>query len=198
MCLSYLSYVLNETCLQTIYGCINKSSTMSDSVCSCQCPLGWKGALCTETVSLCDVEHSPPPLCAQGSTCIPLPNGYTCRCPLGTAGMYCDKGPIIKPLTVPLLAFALSCKSLMVLARSAMTISDPFFSGSQSSWMSFQPVRMRHTTVLQLQFQPLSPHGILFYVAQHLSASAGEDAPICLSTGLITFFFFLFFFLVDC
>ncbi|CAG09436.1 unnamed protein product, partial [Tetraodon nigroviridis] len=152
---------------------------------NCQCPLGWKGALCTETVSVCDVEHSPPPLCAQGSTCIPLPNGYTCRCPLGTAGMYCDKGPIIKPLTVPLLAVVLSCKSLVVLARSAMTISDPFFSGSQSSWMSFQLVRMRHTTVLQLQFQPLLPHGILFYVAQHLSASAGDFICLSLTSGFV-------------
>lgn len=149
---------------------------MSDCVCSCQCPLGWKGALCSETVSVCDVEHSPPPQCAQGSTCIPLPNGYTCRCPLGTAGIYCDKGPIIKPLTVPLLWFAPSRESPVVVARSAVTISDPFFSGSPSSWMSFRPVRMRHTTVLQLQLQPLSPRGILVYVAQHLSVSAGEEA----------------------
>ncbi|XP_029691510.1 protein eyes shut homolog [Takifugu rubripes] len=124
----------------------------------CQCPLGWKGALCSETVSVCDGEHSPPPLCAQGSTCIPLPNGYTCRCPLGTAGIYCDK---------------------------AVTISDPFFSGSLSSWMSFRPVRMRHTTGLQLQFQPLSPHGILVYVAQRLSASAGDFICLSLASGFV-------------
>lgn len=178
---------------------------MSGCVCSCQCPLGWKGALCSETVSVCDGEHSPPPLCAQGSTCIPLPNGYTCRCPLGTAGIHCDKGPIIKPLTVPLLSFAPSCKSPLLLTRSAVTISDPFFSGNLSSWMSFRPVRMRHTTGLQLQFQPLSPHGILVYVAQRLSASAGEDAQICFCTSqlirlvllelnsTISYFFFFFF-----
>ncbi|KAF7667064.1 hypothetical protein LDENG_00080110 [Lucifuga dentata] len=58
----------------------------------CRCPVGLKGALCSENVSVCDAEHSPPPLCAQGSTCIPLPSGYTCQCPLGTAGHYCEKG----------------------------------------------------------------------------------------------------------
>lgn len=104
---------------------------MSGCVCSCQCPLGWKGALCSETVSVCDGEHSPPPLCAQGSTCIPLPNGYTCRCPLGTAGIYCDKGPIIKPLTVPLLSFAPSCKS---------SGSHPFSRDHQRSVLQWQPV----------------------------------------------------------
>lgn len=74
------------------------SQCLTVSVCSCQCPLGWKGALCSETVSVCDVEHSPPPLCVHGSTCIPLPNGYTCQCPLGTAGLHCEKGRIIEPL----------------------------------------------------------------------------------------------------
>lgn len=58
-----------------------------------------------------------------------------------------------------------------------MTISDPFFSASQSSWMAFRPVRMRRATVLQLQLRPLSPRGILVYAAQHLSANAGEDPP---------------------
>lgn len=67
------------------------------SLCSCQCPLGWKGALCSETVSVCDAEHTPPPRCARGATCIPLPNGYTCLCPLGTAGLHCHKGHIIEP-----------------------------------------------------------------------------------------------------
>uniref|UniRef100_A0A8P4KTZ8 Protein eyes shut homolog n=1 Tax=Dicentrarchus labrax TaxID=13489 RepID=A0A8P4KTZ8_DICLA len=124
----------------------------------CQCPLGWKGALCSETVSVCDVEHSPPPLCAHGSTCIPLPNGYTCQCPLGTAGLYCEK---------------------------AVTISDPFFSGNQSSWMSFPPMSIRHRTVLQLQFQPLSPDGILVYTAQHLSARAGDFFCLSLTSGFV-------------
>ncbi|XP_065815558.1 protein eyes shut homolog [Labrus bergylta] len=124
----------------------------------CQCPLGWKGALCSETVSVCDVEHSPPPLCAPGSTCIPLPDGYTCQCPLGTAGLYCEK---------------------------AVTISDPFFSGNQSSWMSFPPMSIRHRTVIQLQFQPLSPDGILVYTAQHLSARAGDFFCLSLSSGFV-------------
>uniref|UniRef100_A0A8C9YVE4 Protein eyes shut homolog n=1 Tax=Sander lucioperca TaxID=283035 RepID=A0A8C9YVE4_SANLU len=124
----------------------------------CQCPFGWKGALCSETVSVCDVEHSPPPLCAHGSTCIPLPNGYTCQCPLGTAGLYCE---------------------------NAVTISDPFFSGNQSSWMSFPPMSTRHRTVLQLQFQPLSPDGILVYIAQHLSARAGDFFCLSLTSGFV-------------
>uniref|UniRef100_A0A7N6AEQ0 Protein eyes shut homolog n=1 Tax=Anabas testudineus TaxID=64144 RepID=A0A7N6AEQ0_ANATE len=124
----------------------------------CQCPFGWKGALCSETVSVCDVEHSPPPLCAHGSTCIPLPNGYTCQCPLGTAGLYCEK---------------------------AVTISDPFFSGNQSSWMSFPLQSIRHRTVLQLQFQPLSPDGILVYAAQHLSARAGDFFCLSLTSGFV-------------
>lgn len=66
---------------------------------------------------------------------------------------------------------------IVVLSRvsSAVAISDPFFSGNQSSWMSFPPVRMRHRTVLQLQFQPLSADGILVYTAQHLGVRAGED-----------------------
>lgn len=65
---------------------------------SCQCQPGWKGALCTETVSVCDPEHTPPPLCAHGSTCIPLPNGYTCQCPLGTAGSHCETGCNTEPI----------------------------------------------------------------------------------------------------
>uniref|UniRef100_A0A667Y4L9 Protein eyes shut homolog n=1 Tax=Myripristis murdjan TaxID=586833 RepID=A0A667Y4L9_9TELE len=121
----------------------------------CQCPPGWKGALCSETVSVCDVEHTPPPLCALGSTCIPLPNGYTCQCPLGTAGLY------------------------------FVQISDPFFSGNQSSWMSFPPMTLRHRTLLQLQFQPLSADGILIYTAQHLSARAGDFLCLSLTSGFI-------------
>ncbi|XP_005915556.1 protein eyes shut homolog isoform X1 [Haplochromis burtoni] len=124
----------------------------------CQCPFGWKGALCSETVSVCDVEHSPPPLCAHGSTCIPLPNGYTCQCPLGTAGVYCEK---------------------------AVTISDPFFSANLSSWMSFPPMSIRHRTDLQVQFQPLSPDGILVYIAQHLSARAGDFFCLSLASGFV-------------
>ncbi|KAM7408877.1 hypothetical protein PAMA_002548 [Pampus argenteus] len=134
------------------------SRRLTVSVCSCQCPFGWKGALCSETVSVCDVEHNPPPLCAHGSTCIPLPDRYTCQCPLGTAGLYCEK---------------------------AVTISDPFFSGNRSSWMSFSPVNIRHRTVLQLQFQTLSPDGILVYTAQHLGARAGDFFCLSLTSGFV-------------
>uniref|UniRef100_A0A665X8D2 Protein eyes shut homolog n=1 Tax=Echeneis naucrates TaxID=173247 RepID=A0A665X8D2_ECHNA len=124
----------------------------------CQCPFGWKGALCSESVSVCDAEHRPPPQCAHGSTCIPLPNGYTCHCPLGTAGLYCEQ---------------------------AVTISDPFFSGNTSSWMSFPPMSIRHRTVLQLQFQPVSPEGILVYTAQHLGARAGDFFCLSLKSGFV-------------
>nr|XP_040033839.1 protein eyes shut homolog isoform X3 [Gasterosteus aculeatus aculeatus] len=133
--------------------CVNSGSSVY-----CQCPFGWKGALCSETVSVCDVEHSPPPLCAHGSTCIPLPSGYSCQCPLGAAGLYCGK---------------------------AIAISDPFFSSNQSSWMSFPPTRTRHRTVVQLQFQPLSPDGILVYTAQHLSARAGDFFCLSLTSGFV-------------
>ncbi|XP_077351669.1 protein eyes shut homolog isoform X2 [Festucalex cinctus] len=124
----------------------------------CQCPFGWKGALCSETTSVCDVAHTPPPLCARGSTCIPLPNGYTCQCPLGTAGLYCEK---------------------------AVSISDPFFSGKHASWMSFPAMSTRHRTVVQMQFQPLSPDGILFYVAQHLGDRAGDFLCLSLTSGFV-------------
>ncbi|XP_017164565.1 protein eyes shut homolog isoform X2 [Poecilia reticulata] len=121
----------------------------------CQCPPGWKGTLCSETVSVCDPEHRPPPLCAHGSTCIPLPNGYTCQCPLGTAGLH------------------------------SVRITDPFFSTNQSSWMSFPPMSIRHRTVVELQFQPLSPDGILVYSAQHLGARAGDFFCLSLTSGFV-------------
>ncbi|XP_053732042.1 protein eyes shut homolog [Synchiropus splendidus] len=124
----------------------------------CQCPFGWKGALCSETVSVCDSEHSPPPLCAQGSTCIPLPEGYTCQCPLGSAGLHCEKD---------------------------ISISDPFFSGNQSSWMSFPLPSVRHRMVLELQFQSLAPDGILLYIAQHRSARAGDFLCLSLTSGFV-------------
>uniref|UniRef100_A0A8C7WP48 Protein eyes shut homolog n=1 Tax=Oryzias sinensis TaxID=183150 RepID=A0A8C7WP48_9TELE len=145
--------------------CSNGGTCMdSGSSVYCQCPFGWKGALCSETMSVCDFEHNPPPLCAHGSTCIPLPNGYTCQCPLGTAGLYCEKG----------------CKPV-----SPVSISDPFFSSNQSSWMSFPPMSIRHRTVVQLQFQPLSSDGILLYSAQHLSARAGDFFCLSLRSGFV-------------
>ncbi|KAE8280531.1 hypothetical protein D5F01_LYC21093 [Larimichthys crocea] len=66
-----------------------------------------------------------------------------------------------------------------------VTISDPFFSGNQSSWMSFPHTSIRHRTVLQLQFQPLSPDGILVYIAQHLSAGAGDFLCLSLTSGFV-------------
>ena len=56
----------------------------------------------------------------------------------------------------------------------AITISDPFFSGNQSSWMSFAPMNLRHRTVIEMQFQTRSPEGVLVYVAQRLSSKAGK------------------------
>eukprot|EP00063_Salmo_salar_P049561 XP_014024396.1 PREDICTED: protein eyes shut homolog [Salmo salar] len=77
----------------TLVTCRNGGTCVdSGSSVYCQCPFGWKGALCSETVSVCDAEHRPPPLCARGSTCVPLPDGYTCLCPLGTGGLHCQQG----------------------------------------------------------------------------------------------------------
>ncbi|NXG02281.1 EYS protein, partial [Sakesphorus luctuosus] len=67
--------------------CIESGSTVY-----CDCVTGWKGAFCTERVSVCEPEHDPPHLCKHGGTCVPLPNGYTCHCPLGTTGTYCEQG----------------------------------------------------------------------------------------------------------
>ncbi|XP_051945836.1 protein eyes shut homolog [Xyrauchen texanus] len=130
----------------------------SGSSVHCQCVFGWKGALCSQKVSFCDAEHIPPPSCAHGSTCVPFPEGYTCQCPLGTAGRFCQQ---------------------------ALSISDPFFSGNKSSWMSFPPVNIRHRTHLQLQFQSLSPEGILFYTARYLSRRSGDFLSVSLSAGYV-------------
>ncbi|XP_064304639.1 protein eyes shut homolog [Phalacrocorax carbo] len=133
--------------------CIEGGSTVY-----CDCPTGWKGAFCTETVSVCEPEHNPPHLCKQGGTCVPLPDGYTCHCPLGTTGTYCE---------------------------TDISISDPSFRSNESSWMSFAPFYIRHKTHIKLQFQPLSPDGILFYTAQHLGTQSGDFLCISLVNGFI-------------
>ncbi|CAL8257467.1 unnamed protein product [Lota lota] len=139
--------------------CNNGGSCVdSGSSVYCQCAVGWKGALCSERRSVCDVEHRPPPQCARSSACIPLLSGYTCHCPLGAAGLYCTE---------------------------AIAISDPFFSGNQSSWMSFAPMNLRYRTVIELQFQTLSPEGVLVYVAQRLSSKAGDFLCVSLTAGLV-------------
>ncbi|KAM6082169.1 protein eyes shut homolog [Chlamydotis macqueenii] len=133
--------------------CIEGGSTVF-----CECPAGWKGAFCTETVSVCEPEHDPPHLCKQGGTCVPLPNGYTCHCPLGTTGTYCEQ---------------------------VMSISDPSFRSNESSWMSFAPFYIRHKTHIKLEFQPLSPDGILFYTAQRLATQSGDFLCLSLVNGFI-------------
>lgn len=60
---------------------------------------------------------------------------------------------------------------------SDISISDPSFRSNESSWMSFAPFYIRHKTHIKLQFQPLSPDGILFYTAQHLGTQSGKDIP---------------------
>ncbi|XP_053794413.1 protein eyes shut homolog [Vidua chalybeata] len=131
--------------------CIESGSTVY-----CDCLTGWKGAFCTETVSVCEPEHDPPHLCQQGSTCVPLPSGYMCHCPLGTTGTYCEQD---------------------------ISISDASFRNNESSWMSFAPFYIRHKTHIKLQFQPLSPDGILFYTAQHLGSQSGDFLCISLVNG---------------
>ncbi|KAK3522966.1 hypothetical protein QTP86_010304 [Hemibagrus guttatus] len=137
-----------------------ESEAGSGNLASCQCGYGWKGALCSERVSFCDLEHVPPPSCARGSTCVPLPEGYSCQCPLGTGGKFCQE---------------------------ALSISDPFFEANQSSWMAFPPVHMRYRTHLLLQFKTISLEGILFYTAQYLSAQAGDFISLSLSGGFVQF-----------
>ncbi|CAK7310917.1 Protein eyes shut homolog [Vulpes lagopus] len=124
----------------------------------CDCPTGWKGEFCTEAVSTCDPEHDPPHHCSKGATCVPLLHGYTCYCPLGTTGIYCEQ---------------------------ALSISDPSFRSHELSWMSFASFRIRKNTHIQLQFQPLSEDGILFYVAQHLKAQSGDFLCISLVNGFV-------------
>ncbi|XP_048352362.1 protein eyes shut homolog [Sphaerodactylus townsendi] len=133
--------------------CVERGSTVY-----CLCHIGWKGALCTETISVCDPEHSSPHRCRQGATCIPLPDGYSCHCPLGTTGIYCEQ---------------------------ALTISDASFSSNHSSWMAFEPFNIRHKAHIQLQFQPLLPNGILFYTAQHLNPRSGDFLSISLVNGYV-------------
>ncbi|XP_032877772.1 protein eyes shut homolog [Amblyraja radiata] len=133
--------------------CVEKASTVY-----CQCRPGWKGAFCTETVSVCDPQHKPPHQCAPGSLCIPLPEGYTCRCPLGTKGVHC---------------------------KEALTISDPVFRSNESSWMGFSPFNIRHKTHIKMQFLPRSPDGILFYTAQHLGTQSGDFLSIGLAGGFV-------------
>ncbi|XP_023932811.1 protein eyes shut-like [Lingula anatina] len=68
----------------------------------CHCSSGWKGALCSEQISVCDTSSD----CANGSTCVPLTEGgYRCDCPLGKAGERCEQ---------------------------SITISDPIFIGEAS------------------------------------------------------------------
>ncbi|XP_044531293.1 protein eyes shut homolog [Gracilinanus agilis] len=133
--------------------CINGGSTVY-----CDCPTGWKGAFCTETVSVCDPEHEPQHQCSQGATCIPLPEGYACRCPLGMTGVHCEQ---------------------------ALSISDPSFRSNESSWMSFAPFYIRQKMHIQLQFQPLSTDGILFYTAQHLNSRSGDFLCLSLTNGSV-------------
>nr|XP_020637440.1 protein eyes shut homolog [Pogona vitticeps] len=133
--------------------CVESGSTLY-----CKCPTGWKGAFCTETISVCDPEHDPPPKCKQGSPCVPLPDGYTCLCPLGTTGIYCEQ---------------------------ALAISDVSFISNQSSWMSFHSFNIRHKFHIQMQFQALSANGILFYTAQHLSQRSGDFLSLSLVNGYV-------------
>nr|XP_060608807.1 protein eyes shut homolog isoform X1 [Anolis sagrei ordinatus] len=133
--------------------CLESGSTLY-----CRCPTGWKGAFCTETISVCDPEHNPLPKCQQGSTCVPLPDGYSCHCPLGTTGVHCEQ---------------------------ALAISDASFSSKKSSWMAFDSFNIRHKVHIQIQFQTLLSDGILFYTAQHLSPRSGDFLSISLANGYV-------------
>lgn len=70
------------------------------------------------------------------------------------------------------------CFLIHVFALLALYISDPSFRSHELSWMSFASFHIRKKTHIQLQFQPLSADGILFYVAQHLKAQSGKAGGI--------------------
>uniref|UniRef100_H2ZYW6 Crumbs cell polarity complex component 2 n=1 Tax=Latimeria chalumnae TaxID=7897 RepID=H2ZYW6_LATCH len=147
---------------------------------SCQCLYGWKGAFCTEIVSVCDPEHKPPHQCSADATCIPLPYGYACHCPLGKIGTYCEQAP--EKQTKPTINQYRYCLLLYILAVS---ISDPSFRATESSWMAFTPFNIRHKTHISMQFKPLSADGILFYTAQHLNPRSGDFLSISLAHGFV-------------
>uniref|UniRef100_A0ABI7X4T3 Eyes shut homolog n=1 Tax=Felis catus TaxID=9685 RepID=A0ABI7X4T3_FELCA len=144
--------------------CVKSASTVH-----CDCLPGWKGELCTETVSTCDPEHDPPHHCSKGATCVSLPHGYTCSCPLGTTGIHCEQDG----------------SKWKVTTEYSLSISDPSFRSHELSWMSFASFRIQKKTHIQLQFQPLSADGILFYVAQHLKAQSGDFLCISLVNGSV-------------
>ncbi|XP_034622785.1 protein eyes shut homolog [Trachemys scripta elegans] len=70
-------------------------------------------------------------------------------------------------------------------STTALSISDASFRSNESSWMSFASFHIRHKTHIQLQFQPLSADGILFYTAQHLSPRSGDFLCISLVNGFV-------------
>uniref|UniRef100_W5NKA2 EYS protein n=1 Tax=Lepisosteus oculatus TaxID=7918 RepID=W5NKA2_LEPOC len=148
-----------ESTACTMITCGNGGSCVdSGSTVYLDCSSGWTFSLCKlENVTCCN-QCDYPFSCSRERKCLPLPHGYTCQCPLGTTGLYCEQG---------------------------LTISDPFFSSDQSSWMSFPPFNIRHKTHLRLQFQPLSPDGIMFYTAQHLSPRAGDFLCVSLTHGYV-------------
>ncbi|TKC41595.1 hypothetical protein EI555_006845, partial [Monodon monoceros] len=71
------------------------------------------------------------------------------------------------------------------LYRQALSISDPSFKSHELSWMSFASFPVRKKTHIQLQFQPLTADGILFYVAQRLKAESGDFLCISLVNGSV-------------
>ncbi|KAB0395257.1 hypothetical protein E2I00_008736, partial [Balaenoptera physalus] len=69
--------------------------------------------------------------------------------------------------------------------KQALSISDPSFKSHELSWMSFASFPVRKKTHIQLQFQPLTADGILFYVAQRLQAQSGDFLCISLVNGSV-------------
>ncbi|KAL7020907.1 hypothetical protein ACKWTF_011674 [Chironomus riparius] len=166
---------------------------------TCICPEGWFGTLCSQRLNPCDAANSK---CAEGSTCVPLINGYECDCPIGKMGKYCEIA--IKYLSDVSLNgkrsyFALSWHnhSLGYLLpreryRQNMRINhevDVFNYDSSSKLMARNIMEhQRKAQLLSVEFQlrPLSESGLLLFLGD---LEDNEDGFISLSLngGVIEF-----------
>ncbi|XP_078494001.1 protein eyes shut homolog [Ciona intestinalis] len=75
--------------------------------------------------------------CLHNASCADVEGSFLCSCPIGWSGNKCEK---------------------------QITISDPSFNGTMTSWMIFDPVTLRRRTEVKVQIKPMSQTGLIFYV----------------------------------